>query len=201
MTDSIETKHVNWQSWILRERYLRFMGRQERPDQEGDIRYWYAFWENSEPDVADLLIAGEGPDGYRLRALAAEVATGRVRFLGWVSGTEKKAQLYSLAECLLLPSRSEGFPTVVGEALCCGTPVLASRVGGVSELVTDGETGWCFPPDDVDAFRAHLAHVLNHRTTVAAMRPQARSAAERRLAPIVVAEALRECFWLGGAEA
>ena len=78
--------------------------------------------------------------------------------------------------------------------MCCGTPVIASRVGGVRELVIDGETGWSFVPDDVDSFRRHLAYVLSHRETVGAMRSQVREAADKRLGPKVVAAALQECF-------
>ena len=142
----------------------------------------------------DLVIVGEGPDGARLRHLAEEHAPGRIRFVGWVAGAESLAAFYNATECLVLPSLREGFPTVVGEAMACGTPVLASRVGGVSELVVEGETGWLLPPGDDDALRTHLAHVLAHPKTVASMRPQARRIAEERVSPAIVASQLRKCF-------
>ncbi|MBA3341756.1 MAG: glycosyltransferase family 4 protein [Gemmatimonadaceae bacterium] len=145
------------------------------------------------PD-ADLLIVGEGPDGERLRQLGAELAPGRVRFLGWRSGIEVLTALYNAAECLLLPSRREGFPTVVGEAMACGTPVLASQVGGVAELVVEGETGWLVPAGDDNALASRLSFVLDHRDAVAAMRPRARSMAETRVSREMVAQALAQCF-------
>jgi glycosyltransferase involved in cell wall biosynthesis len=149
------------------------------------------------PD-ADLVIGGDGPDGEDLRRLAAELAPGRVRFLGWVTGPEALAPLYNAAECLVLPSRSEGFPTVVGEAMACGTPVLASRVGGVPELVVEGETGWLIPPGDDAALAAALSRVLARPKEAAALRPRVRAMAEERVSPAAVAAALRECFPAGG---
>jgi len=149
------------------------------------------------PDV-DLLVAGEGPDGQGLRRLAAELAPGRVRFLGWITGAETLAALYNSAECLVLPSRSEGFPTVVGEAMACGTPVLASSVGGVGELVVDGWTGWLFPPGDDAALGDRLSFALTYPDVTARMRPAARRIAEARVSPAAVAVELRRCFSGGG---
>ncbi len=145
-------------------------------------------------DDADLVVVGDGRDGEMLHGLADLHAPGRVRFMGWVAGTTSLAQLYSAAECLVLPSLHEGFPTVIGEAMACGAPVLASRVGGVGELVIEGETGWMVPPGDDDALGAALASVLANPEAVAAMRPQARRLAEQRVSPTVVAMQLRECF-------
>lgn len=152
-----------------------------------------------EHPATDLVIVGEGPDRPALERLAAESAPGRVRFIGWLAGANALAPFYNAAECLALPSLSEGFPTVVGEAMACGTPVLASRVGGISELVIEGQTGWLLPPGDDEALRAGLASVLLHPELVASMRPRARQMAEARVAPAVVAAELRECFSVGRA--
>ena len=143
---------------------------------------------------AGLVIVGDGPDGAELRRLAEIHAPGRVRFAGWVAGVEPLAAFYNAAECLVLPSLTEGFPTVVGEAMACGVPVLASRVGGVSELVIEGETGWMLRPGDDDALSAGLRFVLTHPDAVTSMRSRARRIAEERVSPGVVAAQLRECF-------
>jgi glycosyltransferase involved in cell wall biosynthesis len=148
----------------------------------------------SEHTDTDLVIVGDGRDGAMLRSLVEDKAPGRVRFVGWVAGAESLAPFYNAAECLVLPSLREGFPTVVGEALACGVPVLASRVGGVAELVIEGKTGWLLPPGDDHALRAGLAAVLSNPGAVAAMRPDARALAEERVSPTVIAAALRQCF-------
>ena len=72
--------------------------------------------------------------------------------------------------------------------------VLTSQVGGVGELVIEGETGWLLPAGDDGALRAGLAFVLAHPDVVAAMRPRARRLAEARVSPAVVAAELRKCF-------
>ena len=142
----------------------------------------------------DLLIVGDGPERERLRLLAQTTAPDRIRFLGWVSDAETLVPLYNAAVCLVLCSLTEGFPTVIGEAMACGTPVIASRVGAVDELVLDGATGWTIPPGDEAALCARLVHVFEHAGEAAAMRQHARTAAETRVAPAVIAAQLRACF-------
>jgi glycogen(starch) synthase len=142
----------------------------------------------------DLLIVGEGRDSEPLAELASKQAPGRIRFFGWVSSGADLVPFYNVADCLLLPSRREGFPTVVGEAMACGTPVLASRVGGVGELVVDGKTGWTFAVDDTDMFSNRLSFVMSHTEHLVAMRREVRCQAERRLSPEAVAVALQQCF-------
>ena len=143
----------------------------------------------------DLIIAGDGQDRESLR-LAADAATppGRVSFVGWIDSKEDRARYYNAADCLVLPSRSEGFPTVVGEALACGTPVLASDVGGVGELVVPGQSGWLVPPLDDDALLAALGRGLTDPATLASMRAGARRIAEERVSPAAVTRQLRPCF-------
>jgi glycosyltransferase involved in cell wall biosynthesis len=175
-------------------RYLLFVGRlAEHEKRVGALIEAFAAITGRYRDT-DLLVVGEGHDGARLRALADERAPGRVRFLGWASGPERLAPLYSAAACLVLPSKREGFPAVIGEAMACGTPVLASRVGGVSELVTDAQTGWLFEPGDDRALSERLEHVLAHPAETDGMRPEARRRAERRVSPAVVGEQLRHGF-------
>jgi glycosyltransferase involved in cell wall biosynthesis len=117
-----------------------------------------------------------------------------VRFLGWTSGSNRLRALYNAADCLVLPSRREGFPTVVGEALACGTPVLGSRVGGIPELVHEGRTGWLVDPEDETALAERLAYVAGHPDEVKALRPAARAAAEARVSPAVVGPQLKDAF-------
>ncbi len=177
-------------------RYLLFAGRlADSVKRVSALIRAFASVVQDHPDV-DFLIAGTGPDEEKLRQLAQKLAPDRVRFLGWIT-LEQKPLFYNLAECLLLASRSEGFPNVVGEAMACGTPVVASDVGGIRELVVDGHTGWLFEPGDDAGLLQALNRVLNRPEQAAEMRLNARKAAEDRISPLAVAAKLKGCFCLG----
>ena len=83
----------------------------------------------------------------------------RVSFTGALP-QDALARAMSGARVLVLPSYSEGLPKVVIEAMLCGTPVLASEVDGIPEIIEEGVTGWLTPPGDVDALAARLLHVF-----------------------------------------
>jgi glycosyltransferase involved in cell wall biosynthesis len=82
----------------------------------------------------NLLVAGDGPMRRSLETLAADIAPGRVRFLGSVPDVRRA---YAAADVLVVPSRTEGMPGVVIEALMCGVGVVASRVGAVESIHPD----------------------------------------------------------------
>ncbi|MEO1136426.1 MAG: glycosyltransferase [Pseudomonadota bacterium] len=90
---------------------------------------------------AVLLIAGEGPEGRALERLAAacEVRS-RVRFLGRLD-SDALRRVYSAADMLVLASAREGWPNVLLEAMACGTPCIASDVGGNAEVVRTPQAG------------------------------------------------------------
>jgi glycosyltransferase involved in cell wall biosynthesis len=111
------------------------------------------------PD-AQLLVAGDGPE----RARLAELAKGHpVRFLGAVAH-EEMPRLMNAADLLVLPSEYEGLATVAIEALACGTPVVATPVGGLPEVVVPGRTGWLV--DGVDGLGAILTDALPQAPTL-----------------------------------
>jgi glycosyltransferase involved in cell wall biosynthesis len=182
-------------------RYLLFVGRLDDPIKRiSNIIECFGAALETHPDV-DLLIAGTGPDEESLRKVADGRAPNRVRFLGWVAGDREKAELYSVAECLLLPSLREGFPTVVAESMACGCPVLGSRLDGIAELVRPGQTGWLVEPGDDDELTAAIFDVLGDREAARMMRERVRSVAEQRVSPRAVARQLEKYFLPRGDEA
>lgn len=107
-----------------------------------------------------LDIVGDGPRQEKLQAQAEELGlTDRVKFLGWQNGAEL-VQRYSEANLFVYPSRHEGMPNAVLEAMACGLPVLATHIAGNEELVTHKETGLLVPSEDANALRAALSQLL-----------------------------------------
>ena len=176
------------------QRYLLFVGRfSDRVKRVSALIRVVGSLADTHPNVK-LLVVGDGRHAQRLTRRAQDEAPGTVLFKPWTSDKQELVRFYSVAECLLLASVREGFPTVVGEAMSCGTPVLATNVGGISELVVNGVTGWLVPPLDDDQLRERISHVLANPEEVAKMRPHARQMAEQRVGITSVAAALRECF-------
>ncbi|HEY6853760.1 MAG TPA: N-acetyl-alpha-D-glucosaminyl L-malate synthase BshA [Gemmatimonadales bacterium] len=98
---------------------------------------------------ATLIMAGDGPDRDAAEAEVDRLKLTRdVRFLGRV---EDVADVLRGADLFLLPTQSESFGLAALEAMACGVPVIATRAGGIPEVVTDGETGVLAEPGAVDA--------------------------------------------------
>ena len=118
---------------------------------------------------AELLLVGFGEMEGELRASAARLGvTGQVRFCG-MQGHDTIPDWIAACDVLCLPSRREGCPNVVLEALASGRPVVASRVGGVPELLTPA-TGLMVPADDPAALAAGLAEALGRAWDPEALR-------------------------------
>ena len=101
-----------------------------------------------------LEIAGEGPERQDLETEAHRLGLmSRVRFLGW---QRDLATILRSWDIFAMPSRQEGLPMAALEAMAEGLPVVASSVGGLLELVEDGETGWLVPASDPAALSAKL---------------------------------------------
>jgi glycogen synthase len=113
-----------------------------------------AFGRMQEP--AALVVVGDGPDRDRVHRLAVgSSAADRITLTGFVEHTAVPGILASL-DVLVLPSAYEEMGSVLVEAMAAGVPVVASAVGGIPEVVRDGETGLLVPPGDVTTLAAVL---------------------------------------------
>ncbi|MGB9932495.1 glycosyltransferase family 4 protein [Haloarcula amylolytica] len=140
-----------------RDRVVGFLG---RLDEEKSVRELAAVAAELPDDVAFRFI-GDGDLREWLEAeLAAEIERGAVALTGWVDHDDVPAQLNDLA-LLVLPSQpTEGLPTTILEALACGTPVLASPVSGVPDVVREGETGFLLDSREPAALRETILGIL-----------------------------------------
>jgi glycosyltransferase involved in cell wall biosynthesis len=106
-----------------------------------------------------LVLIGEGPEGPKLKQLADNLGiTEKLVFLGF-QPREKVRDWMQRAKLLVLPSIEEAQGVVILEAMACGTPVVASKVGGIPEMVSP-EVGVLVPPGDVKALAAAIEVVL-----------------------------------------
>ena len=125
---------------------------------------------------AHLTLIGDGPDQAEARAVASELGLcERVRFLGL---RDVLPALLAPATAFLLSSSEESFGLSALEAMSCGTPVVATDVGGVSEVVEHGECGLLSPVDDLDAFASNLQSLLFNPARAERFGQRAREIAE-----------------------
>jgi glycosyltransferase involved in cell wall biosynthesis len=105
-----------------------------------------------------FLLAGEGPEGQMLREKASALGIANsVTFSGYVADTRL---VYLAADVLLMPSRYEGLPMTLLEAMAMGLPVVASKLDGIAEVISDGAEGFLAPSDDAALFVERTAALL-----------------------------------------
>lgn len=123
------------------------------------------------PDI-DLLIIGEGPRRAALEHLAVALnVAGRVHMPG--ASKDPFAQL-SKAKAFILPSRFEGFPNALTEAMALGLPCVATGFGGVEDIIRDGQNGVIVPLEDADAMAQAIAGLLQYPDRAASIGDAAR---------------------------
>jgi glycosyltransferase involved in cell wall biosynthesis len=135
----------------------------------------------------NLLVGGNGDVQSFLDEVERRNLTQNVTYLGWVSG-DRKTQLLANADLFVLPSRSEGFPVSIIEAMAFETAIVSTAIPGVMDAITHGHDGLLVPPDDSGA----LAHALSSLLTAPSLRAGFASAARRRFL---------ECFTIEGTAA
>ena len=108
-----------------------------------------------------LLVTGEGEEENNLKKLVKSLdLMNEVIFAGLSSAIER---ILPMAELFILPSLWEGLPNALLEAMAAGKPVVATKVGGIPEIVVHGETGMLIPPRDTDALAAAIIDLLQNR--------------------------------------
>jgi len=150
--------------------YLLFVGRIEPLKAVDSILYALAILRNNDPqllqDVCLVVIGGDPRDTtdtemMRLQTLARELGVSDlVQFVGARDQNQLPA-FYANATAVLMPSDYESFGMAALEAMASGTPVIASRVGGLAYLVGDGETGYLVPVREPQVIAARIADLLS----------------------------------------
>ncbi|HEY1901492.1 MAG TPA: N-acetyl-alpha-D-glucosaminyl L-malate synthase BshA [Terracidiphilus sp.] len=137
-----------------------------------------------------LVLVGDGPERSAAEWLARDLhIQDRIHFLG---KQERVNELLPLADLLLMPSEMESFGLAALEAMACKVPSIATRVGGVPELIDDGLTGLLYAVGDVDAMAQGALGLLKDRDRLETMREAGRKTAQSRFcATLVVPQYVR----------
>jgi glycogen(starch) synthase len=131
---------------------------------------------------ARFTIAGDGAAREELLALARELGIERrVAFPGWVEPGDVP-RLLNEASVVVMPSRREGLPIVAVQAALMARPIVATAVGGLPEIVADGESGVLVPAEDPGAVAGAIARLLADRGEAATMGKRGREHAQTVLA-------------------
>jgi N-acetyl-alpha-D-glucosaminyl L-malate synthase BshA len=139
---------------------------------------------------SQLILVGDGPDRSAAEWLAHDLGIqAKVHFLG---KQERVNELLPLADILLMPSALESFGLAALEAMACKVPSVATRVGGVPELIDDGVTGLLYPVGDIASMSQGALGLLRDREKLDAMREEGRRTARKRFcASLVVPQYVR----------
>ena len=149
--------------------YVVYMGRLA---EEKGLHTLLAAWRSL--NGLPLKILGDGPLKSTLVTLAKQENLS-IEFLGYCQ-PEQIHEIVREAQCLIVPSEwYEGFPMVILEAYACGTPVVASRIGGLDTIVKDGESGMKFEPGNPVDLAQTIKDFLSDQTRIRQMRDGAYS--------------------------
>lgn len=171
---------------------LLFLGRLEEAKGVSTLLRAFARVHGQFPGVA-LLLGGEG-DRSRYEAEVASLGLGRaVRFLGWIDG-DAKLQVFEQAAVFVLPSRYEGLPMGVLEAMSWRLPCVATSVGGVPDIITDGVNGRLVDVDDVAGLAATLDTLLATPTLRRELGDAARRTVEERYSAAAIESQLARIY-------
>ncbi|MDY0884062.1 glycosyltransferase family 4 protein [Dongia soli] len=128
-------------------------------------------------DACRLILVGDGPERGPLQELASQLGLSQlIEFRGWVDRAEIAA-IYAAADLFVFPSRDEGMPNAVLEAMASGLPIVATRISGSEELVVEGGNGLLVEVDDAEALAAALGRLIEN----ASLRMQMGHASRQRI--------------------
>lgn len=120
----------------------------------------YTFHKIAQHIEAKLLLVGDGPDQFIVKNLVDQLGLNeKVLFLG---KQENMAEILSISDLLILPSEKESFGLVLLEAMACGVPVVATKVGGIPEVVVHNETGFLAKVGDIDKMANYSLQLLQN---------------------------------------
>lgn len=187
---------------LLKEEYeidapvVLFVGRLARDKACGAVLRAFHDVHSAIPGV-NLVIIGRGPEESRLHHLKEDLKLDHVFFLGRIR-REEMQYVYPSCDVLVLPSLYEPFGNVVLEAMASGLPVIGSKIGGMADMISHGQTGYHIEPGNAQQISRYLRRLLTDKELRVKMCGAARHVAEERYDDMAVARKVeriyQQCF-------
>ena len=137
----------------------------------------YSFNQIQKKIPSKLLLVGDGPERHMAEELCRELGIfEETRFVGKQQDME---EIYAIADLFLLPSEYESFGLSALEAMAAGTPVVATKTGGLPEIVIQGENGFLSPVGDVASMSNHAVNILSNDKTLKKFKEAAKAQASK----------------------
>lgn len=141
-----------------------------------------------------IVVVGSGQERARLEASAARLGLGGViEFREWVD-QEHLSEWYSAADALVMPSRAEPFGRAMTQAMMCGTPVIASNLGGARDLIIPARNGYLFEADNPYDLAALIRELMRHPERLRSLRKATEAQAQATLTWDEVARAVESVY-------
>lgn len=144
-----------------RDNLIGYIGRLS--EEKGSMNFVKAISEISLLDnEKKILIGGDGPLADNIKKLLSENdSNNNVKFVGWIKHDELPDHL-NMLKLLVIPSYTEGLPNIMLEAMACGTPILATYVGAIPDIIQDGETGFLMENNSPECIASNIIRALKH---------------------------------------
>ncbi len=140
-----------------------------------------------------VLLVGKGPllESLQRQVQNSRLLSGRVLFTG---ASDRVPELLNAMDVFVLPSLGEGMSNTLLEAMACGLPLVATRAGGNSEIVEDGESGWLYTPARVEELADRLEHLSTHVEIRSRLGQNAREQALRQFSLDAMLQRYRDLY-------
>jgi glycosyltransferase involved in cell wall biosynthesis len=113
----------------------------------------------------EINIGGNGESEKLCKIISEKNLSKVVNYLGWISG-DKKNEIFQKSNVYLLPSKNEGLPVSILEAMSFGLPVISTRVGGIPEMIEENKSGFIIEPGDLNALEEKMMYFIENKDKI-----------------------------------
>jgi len=143
-----------------------------------------------------LKIIGDGPESNKLRQRVEKEKINNILFLGWFLGNNLRAEIQKSKFTVLPSIWYENCPFAILESFALGKPVIGSKIGGIPELIIEGETGLTFSPQNSQELKEKIVYLLNNPALINTMGKKANDLVKQRFNPEIFYDALISIYKL-----